>query len=165
MLPNETDNNVDISYYDNFNPYPIASEIDTGVLNLNNHLKKRFKDLHVIYKNLNANSVEFAIEVFVDDVPIITYIDPRLEIRSILGMDTLVVIDEKKTTQLIKQKVAELIKQTTLFDFTEYTSNKLITHKTNIVSKGKTFRTRLTFSSKGRYKIQGFGIIYKEHTV
>ena len=165
ILPNETDNNVDISYYDNFNPYPIASEIDTGVLNLNNHLKKRFKDLHVIYKNLNANSVEFAIEVFVDDVPIITYIDPRLEIRSILGMDTLVVIDEKKTTQLIKQKVAELIKQTTLFDFTEYTSNKLITHKTNIVSKGKTFRTRLTFSSKGRYKIQGFGIIYKEHTV
>ena len=164
-LPNETDNNVDISHYDNFNPYPIESEIDSGVLNLNNHLKKRFKDLHVIYKNLNANHLEFAIEVFVDDVPIITYIDPRLEIRSILGMDTLVVVDEKKTTQLVKKKVAELIKQTTLFDFTEYTSNKLITHRTNIVSKGKTFRTRLTFSSKGRYKIQGFGIIYKEHTV
>jgi hypothetical protein len=27
------------------------------------------------------------------------------------------------------------------------------------------FRVRLRFKSKGRYKFQGFGIIYKEHSL
>ena len=43
--------------------------------------------------------------------------------------------------------------------------NKIITHKTNIVSKGKTIRIKMKYRSKGKYKIQGFGLIYKEHTV
>lgn len=153
--PNTEDNNVDIAYYNNFSPYPINTEIDTGTINLNNHLKKRFKDLHVIYKNLNANNLEFKLETFVDDTPIVTYVDSNLEIKDITN--TLVVTEVNKVTQLIEN--------TALFNFMDYSSNKIITHKSNIISKGKTIRIRMNFSSKGKYKIQGYGLIYKEHTV
>lgn len=154
---NDINNNVDATFYDHFNPEPIKTEIDTGIINLNNHLKKRFKDLHVIYKNLNANQVEFSLSTFIDDVPIITYVESSLEIRSISSFDTLVVQDTSNVQQLIEQ--------TALFNFSEYSSNKIITHKTNIISKGKSIRIKMNFTSKGKYKIQGYGLIYKEHTV
>ena len=155
--PNDVDNNVDISFYDNFHPYEIHSEIDTGTINLNNHLKKRFKDLHVIYKNLDANSVEFKLETFVDDTPIITYVDSNLDVKDVSSYNTLTVVDDINVTQLIEN--------TALFNFTEYSSNKIITHKSNIISKGKSIRMKMYFNSKGKYKIQGYGLIYKEHTV
>lgn len=161
---NMVDNNVDISYYDYFSPYEINAEIDTGVINLNNHLKKRFKDLHVIYKNLNANNVAFSLETYVDDVPIITYINSTFEVRNVSSFDTLVVVDNNNVVQLIRPE-DQLIDNTALFSFIDYTSNKIITHKTNIVSKGKTIRIKMKYRSKGKYKIQGFGLIYKEHTV
>lgn len=151
----EVDNNVDVNCHDYFNPYPIISEIDTGTINLNNHLKKRFKDLHVIYKNLNANSVEFAVESFIDDIPIIPYVSTSFEIKTIDGAITVVE----------NNKVEELIDHTALLSFIDYTSNKIITHRTNIISRGKTIRIKMNFKSKGKYKIQGFGLIYKEHTV
>lgn len=156
--PNEVNNNVDITYKDYFCNYPIYSELDTGTINLNNHLKKRFKDIHVIYKNLNATDIGFSLETFVDDVPIITYIESNLEVRDIAGSKTLVSVESNKVTNFLENNTA-------LFNFIDYTSNKIITHKTNIVSRGKAIRTKLHFTSKGRYKIQGFGIIYKEHTV
>lgn len=161
---NMVDNNVDISFYDYFSPYEINAEIDTGVINLNNHLKKRFKDLHVIYKNLNANDVSFSLETYVDDVPIITYINSTFEVRNVSSFDTLVVVDNNNVVQLIRPE-DQLIDNTALFSFIDYTSNKIITHKTNIVSKGKTIRIKMKYRSKGKYKIQGFGLIYKEHTV
>ena len=161
---NIVDNNVDISYYDYFSPYEINAEIDTGVINLNNHLKKRFKDLHVIYKNLNANNVAFSLETYVDDIPIITYINSTFEVRNVSSFDTLVVVDNNNVVQLIRPE-DQLIDNTALFSFIDYTSNKIITHKTNIVSKGKTIRIKMKYRSKGKYKIQGFGLIYKEHTV
>lgn len=153
----DMDNNVDVNCYDYFNPYPINAEIDTGTINLNNHLKKRFKDLHVIYKNLNANSVEFAVETFVDDIPIVTYVSNSFEVRDVNGAKTLTIVESNK--------VKELIDHTSLLSFIDYTSNKIITHRTNIISRGKTIRVKMNFKSKGRYKIQGFGLIYKEHTV
>lgn len=167
---NDVDTNTDIAYYNNFSPFPINAEIDTGTINLNNHLKKRFKDLHVIYKNLNANTLEFSLDTYVDDVPIMTHIESNLEIRNISGYNTLVTLDTNKVTQLVNKLEEmllkdELIKNNALFNFTDYTSNKIITHKTNIVSKGKTIRVKMNFTSKGRYKIQGYGLIYKEHTV
>lgn len=153
----DMDNNVDVNCYDYFNPYSINAEIDTGTINLNNHLKKRFKDLHVIYKNLNANSVEFAVETFVDDIPIVTYVSNSFEVRDVNGAKTLTIVESNK--------VKELIDHTSLLSFIDYTSNKIITHRTNIISRGKTIRVKMNFKSKGRYKIQGFGLIYKEHTV
>lgn len=154
----KTDGNIDISSYDNFSPFEICAEVDTGVINLNNHLKKRFRDLHVTYKNLNANYLDFTVESFVDDVPIIPFINSTFEVRSISGYDTLIVTDTRNVQQLVTSNNA-------LFNFIDYTSNKLITHRTSIISKGKTIRVRMRFRSKGKYKIQGFGLIYKEHTV
>ena len=160
----EFDGNVDTMCYDNFTQYPIKSELDTGTINLNNHLKKRFKDLHVIYKNLNASGLEFALETYVDDVPIVTYIESTFEVQNIAGAsNTLVVVDNNKVKQLIEP--SQLFDSNALFNFTDYTSNKIITHRSNIISKGKTIRVRMRFNSKGRYKIQGFGLIYKEHTI
>jgi hypothetical protein len=166
----ETDNNADIACYNNFSPSAINTEIDTGTINLNNHLKKRFKDLRVIYKNLNANEVEFSLDTYVDDIPIMTHIESNLEIRNITGHNTLVTLDTNKVTQLINKLDEAILKEqlitnNALFNFTDYTSNKIITHKSNIISKGKTIRIKMNFTSKGKYKIQGFGIIYKEHTV
>ena len=166
----ETDSNADIACYNNFSPSAINTEIDTGTINLNNHLKKRFKDLRVIYKNLNANEVEFSLDTYVDDVPIMTHIESNLEIRNITGCNTLVTLDTNKVTQLINRLEEAILKEqlitnNALFNFTDYTSNKIITHKSNIISKGKTIRIKMNFTSKGKYKIQGFGIIYKEHTV
>ena len=162
--PNEEDNNVDISYYDNFNDFPINAEINTGTINLNNHLKKRFKDLHVTYKNLNTNDIEFSLATFVDDVPIITFINSNFEIRSIASYDSLIVVDKQNVTLLAKP-AEQLIDQIALFNFSDYSSNKIITHKTSIISRGKTIKLRMYFKSKGKYKIQGFGLVYKEHTV
>jgi hypothetical protein len=183
----EYDNNTDKSYYDNFSPLPINCELDTGTINLNNHLKKRFKELRIIYKNLNSNNLEFKLETFIDDVPIITYVDHNLEIQNISGCNTLTTIESNKVTQLVQElslinsykvtklleslsllntaKLSQLINNIALFDFSEYSSNKIITHKTNIISKGKSIRIKMNFTSKGKYKIQGFGLIYKEHTI
>lgn len=154
---NEVDSNVDTTYYDYFDTKAILTEIDTGVLNLNNHLKKRFKDLHVIYKNLDANQLEFTLSTYVDDIPIVTYVDSTFEVRNVASFDTLVVRD---TTNVV-----QLIEQTALFNFSDYSSNKVITHKSNIISRGKTIRAKMNFSSKGKYKIQGYGLVYKEHSI
>lgn len=182
--PNEPDNNVDIASYDNFSRNAIKSEIDTGVINLNNHLKKRFKDLHVIYKNLNATDLEFSLDTFIDDVPIITYLDSSLEIRNVSSHNTIVSEEYYNTLNLLSKNINSfssadynstkfvvhntvdfLEDNTVLFNFTDYTSNKVITHRSNIVSKGKAIRTKMYFTSKGKYKIQGYGLVYKEHTV
>ena len=158
VVPYQENNNVDMAIYNNFNPESINCEIDTGVLNLNNHLKKRFKDLRIFYKNISANDVLFNSEVFLDDVPIKIQIEPTLEVRDISNTNNLIVLDEINTQNLLDQNTA-------LFNFLDYSSNKIITQKNNIVCKGKTIRFILYFDSKGKYKVQGYGIIYKEHTV
>lgn len=156
--PNDIDVNVDKAVYFDFYREPIACEIDSGNINLNNHLKKRFRNLHTIYKNLDANELEFSSETFLDDVPVYTAMGTHLEIRdSSLG--------PAYTTVEHSNKVNLLKDNTVLFNFSDYSSNKIITHKSNIVSRGKVFRVRLRFKSKGRYKFQGFGIIYKEHSL
>ena len=168
------DSNVDIAYYNNFSPMPIQCELDTGTINLNNHLKKRFKDLRIIYKNLDANELEFKLEAFVDDIPTITYIDTALEIKDVSGYNTLTVTEINKVIQLLKnnallitdpEKAEQLVENNALFNFADYNSNKIITHRTNITNRGKSIRFKMNFSSKGKYKIQGYGVIYKEHTV
>ena len=168
------DSNVDSAYYNNFSPMQVQCELDTGTINLNNHLKKRFKDLRVIYKNLDANELEFKLETFVDDIPTITYIDTALEIKDVSGYNTLTVTEINKVIQLLKnnallitdpEKTEQLVENNALFNFADYNSNNIITHRTNIVNRGKAIRFKMNFSSKGKYKIQGYGLIYKEHTV
>ena len=158
VIPLQKNNNVDLTYFHGFTPEPILTELDTGIENLNNHLKKRFKDLHIIYKNISAESVEFSLDVFVDNVPISTYINPEIQVQNISSSLTYTVCSTYATKELINNN-------NTLFDFSQFNSSKILTHKTSIISRGKTIRTKLCFKSDGVYKIQGYGLIYKEHTV
>ena len=155
---NAVDNNVDTTFVDNFSRQPIRAEIDTGILNLNNHLTKRFRDLYVTYKNINATELEFALETFLDDVLVQTYLDTALEVKDIGGQATLVPVTTQNTVKLFNNEHA-------LFDFSGYQSNKLLTHRGQILGIGKSFRMKMQFISKGNYKIQSFGIIYKERRV
>ena len=66
-------------------------------------------------------------------------------------------------TYILRENV--LSDQAFLLDVANYTSNKLITYRTSILGIGKVFRLKLQFISKGSYKIQQFGIIYKERRV
>lgn len=149
---------ADTSQYYNFTQHGIETELDTGTINLNNHLKKRFKDIHVMYKNITADTLKFSVDTYVDDVPVYIDIQSSIEVRSVASKDTYVVVDSDNKVNLLEENTA-------LFDFSKYNSNRILTHRTNIVSRGKTFRTQFHFNSTGLYKIMGYGIIYKEHTV
>lgn len=155
---NAVDNNVDSSFLDNFSEQPIHAEIDTGIFNLNNHLWKRFRDLYVTYKNLNATELEFMLDTFLDDVVVQTYLNTVLEVRDIGGQRTFINTVDKNKVELVNNEHA-------LFDFSDYQSNKLLTHKGQILGLGKAFRMKMQFISKGSYKIQDFGIVYKERRV
>ena len=166
VVPNEVNSNVDRAFYNNFTAESIHSELDTGILNLNNHLKKRFKDLHIIYKNLDAQNIEFALDVFVDNVPISLAINTEIEIKNVGIIPTYNPSDIYSVTQLInKSKVELMSNNNALFDFSEFNSSKILTHKVSIISRGKHIRNKLCFKSEGKFKIQGYGLIYKEHTV
>ena len=161
VIPNQKNNNVDLSYFHSFTPEPILTELDTGIENLNNHLKKRFRDLHIIYKNISAETLEFSLDVFIDNVPIITYINPEIQVQ-----DSMYAVNAVyKTSTLVDLNRQMLDNNNALFDFSQFNSSKILTHKTSIISRGKTIRTKLCFKSDGIYKIQGYGSIYKEHTV
>lgn len=166
VIPNEVNSNVDRAFYNNFAAESIHSELDTGILNLNNHLKKRFRDLHIIYKNLDAQNIEFALDVFVDNVPIALSINTEIEIKNVGIIPTYNPSDIYSVTQLVnKSKVELMSNNNALFDFSEFNSSKILTHKVSIISRGKHIRNKLCFKSEGKFKIQGYGLIYKEHTV
>lgn len=148
----------DISQYYNFTQHGIETELDTGIINLNNHLKKRFKDVHVMYKNITADTLKFSSDTYVDDVPVYLDIQSSIEVRNVATRDTYIIVDTDNRVNLLEENTA-------LFDFSKYNSNRILTHRSNIVSRGKTFQTQLHFNSTGLYKIISYGIIYKEHTV
>jgi hypothetical protein len=157
------DTSTDMSVYDNFQKQPIVGLIDTGNLDLNNHLMKRFRDLQVIYKNISATSLLFTVETLLDDVVVKPYYNNVLEVRESNGVSTYVPTKVYNNYDLITSGSA--VQTNTLLDFSKYTSNKLITHKTSIVSMGKVIRLKMLFTSRGTYKIQAYGIIYKERRV
>ena len=152
------DNNTDIACYNNFYKHSINTELDTGNINLNNHIKKRFRNLYTTYKNINAHKLMYTVESFLDDVPVLTSVQDTIEVKDVEGRDTY-------TPVQVDNKVDLLAENTALFDFSAYNVNKIITHKSNIISSGKSFRLRLRFASKGKYKILGYGLVYKEYHV
>lgn len=153
-----TDNNTDISSYYNFSPFEIHAELDTGNINLNNHIKKRFRTLYNTYKNIDAHELIYTVESFVDDVPVLTRVQDTIEIKNIDGVATY-------TPAEISNAVNLLADNSALFDFSAYNMNKIINHRSNVICSGKSIRLRLRFTSKGKYKILGYGLIYKEHHV
>ena len=177
------DSQSDMAIYNNFQKLPIATLLDTGDMNLNNHLMKRFRDLYITFKNLGSRELMFRIETEIDDVVHVPFYATQLEVKDINGLpyfvtvvspteiDLLSFIDDVHSasdevaafSHVIRENV--LSDQAFLLDVANYTSNKLITYRTSILGVGKVFRLKLQFISKGSYKIQQFGIIYKERRV
>lgn len=159
--PNEVDNNIDEAIYNNFVNYDIQTELDTGVLNLNTHLKKRFRDLHTVYKNITATYLNMEVETFIDCVPAQVVFSDSIEVKS----STLDGATEHVYDCVKIKNTNDILKQNALFDFSLFTSNKMLTHYTNIPCLGKQFRLRLRLNSKGVYKLQSYGITFKEHQI
>lgn len=156
--PFSTSSNVDLALYYNFRQAPILLELDTGILNLNNHLKKRFRTMSITYKNISARTIEYAIETFIDGIQCLTYLMPEVEEKN---------INDKLSYDItyIPTSVDLLNDNTALFNFTSINANKIITHTTSISSQGKHIRVRFIFKTQGKFKLQGFGLVYKEHYI
>jgi hypothetical protein len=180
---NIRDNHADMTFTNNFKKEGINCLIDTGNMNLNNHLNKRFRDLHVTFKNLNASNVLFNVETMIDEIIARPFYNEQLEVREIGGATYLVTVPKFNDNDLIELVDVNQVSETAtdvlkysltnnlfetnnvLMDFSQYTSSKLLTHRTSILGLGKVFRIKLQFISKGIYKLQHFGIIYKERRV
>lgn len=181
--PNQPDNIVDMSYSSDFKKTAIDALIDTGDLNMNNHLMKRFRDLHVTFKNLSASKLLFNAETVLDGIVSHPYYDMQLQVQDVGGVSYFVTVPKSNANELIDLVEANLISEVAasafvralssglfeneniLMDFSDYTSSKLLTHRASVLGMGKVFRLKLQFVSKGAYKIQNFGIIYKERRV
>jgi hypothetical protein len=181
--PNVRDNHVDMTFTNDFKKEAINCLIDTGNLNLNNHLNKRFRDLHVVFKNLNSSNLLFNLETNIDEIIAKPFYNTQLEVKEINGVSYLVPIVKENQNDLIELVDVNQISETAtdvikysltnnlfennnvLMDFSSYASSKLLTHRTSILGLGKVFRLKLQFISKGLYKLQHFGIIYKERRV
>lgn len=149
-----------------FEKKDINTEIDTGILFLNNQWMKRFRNLRTIYKNLDATVLEFTTNVIIDDVYVDTILDDYIEVKNINGYYA---IEKKKDDVDLLERPTDCVEllehNTALFDFSAYNSNKILTHVSSIPSMGKHIEVQLRFKSKGKYKIQGFALVYKEHGV
>lgn len=181
--PSIRDNHIDMTFTNNFKKEGINCLIDTGNLNLNNHLYKRFRDLHVTFKNLNASNVLFNVETMIDEIIARPFYNDVLTVKEIGGISYLVSVPKFNDNDLIELVDVNQVSETAtnvlkysltnnlfetnniLMDFSQYTSSKLLTHRTSILGLGKVFRIKLQFISKGLYKLQNFGIIYKERRV
>ena len=177
------DSRSDMAVYNNFQKLPIATLLDTGDMNLNNHLMKRFRDLYITFKNLGSRVLIFRIETEIDDVVHVPFYATQLEVKDINGspyfvtvvspteIDLLSFIDDVHSASDEVSAFSHAMRENVLSDqafvlnVANYTSNKLITYRTSILGVGKVFRLKLQFISKGSYKIQQFGIIYKERRV
>lgn len=174
--PNTYDNNVDMSIDDNFQKRDILMSLDTGDINLNNHMLKRFKTLKVYYKNIDTDSVMFNVATFVDGAVAYSTTSNAIEIRDMNGSTTIMFTDPTEnfkeingTTKLTfvdDEHYKEITEDRfTFFDFSNVISSKTITNETSIISTGKDIRFRFNFKSKGVYKFLGYSIIFKEHHV
>ena len=161
----EDDNNVDMTHYDNYKREPINALLDTGNINLNNHITKRYRDMHVVFKNLDAHKLLFNCETVIDDVISHPFKNLYVEVQELNGNKIIVPVEDMNTFDLLEVTHDATGSFGLLFDFKEFLSNRLITYKTSILGTGKVFRLRMQFISKGIYKIQEFGIIYRERSV
>jgi hypothetical protein len=121
--------------------------------------------MHVVFKNLDAHKLLFNSETVIDDVISHPFKNLYVEVQELNGNKIIVPVEDMNTIDLMEVTHAATGSFGLLFDFKEFLSNRLITYKTSILGTGKVFRLRMQFISKGRYKIQEFGIIYRERSV
>lgn len=177
---NTMDANVDMSVVNNFKKIAISGLVDTGNLNLNNHLRKRFDMLHNVFKNLSTSKLLYNVETIIDDIVSHPFYDTQLEVHDIGGISYYVTVPKTDNNDLIDLIGANQISasgakafkyvmdnnsyedDSILMDFAEFTSSKLLTHRASIRGMGKVLRIKMQFISKGDFKIQSFGVVYKE---
>ena len=82
---NDIDQRRDLSVLNNFQTEPIQCLIDTGTLNLNNHLRKRFKDVIVTLKNLSSSRLAYQVIPYIDDVKIDPVYGDQIQIQESFG--------------------------------------------------------------------------------
>lgn len=152
------DTNYDEDIYYNLVDTPIELELDTGTLNLNTHLKKRFRDLRIIYKNLGSSKLKYSLDVFIDDILTDAYLEDQIVVNSNDGQYIYDLATIDKTENVLSDT-------SILFNLSDFTSNKIITHYTSIPCLGKFFRARFRFSTKGYFKLLGYGLVFKEHQI
>lgn len=183
---NNTDENVDLNFANGLQKKPIYTLLDTGVIDLNNHLMKRFKEFYITLKNLDATNILYNVEVVIDDVVIKNFYAPSARVIMSNGPDETLTIDkatEKELNEIFgliqtfgvsgsrdNIESYELFKENfyednKLLKLETINSNKMIEYKTQILGRGKSLRLRIQFISKGDYKLQSYGIVYKERRV
>lgn len=164
----DQDGNVDLAITNNFKKEPINALIDTGNINLNNHLIKRYRDLFITFKNISSKELLYNVETILDDVVVKPHYSKTLEIRNIHNTSVyteVAVSNERDLAALYTDDNNISNGANMLMDFSGFNSNKLITHRSSILGMSRVIRVRLQFKSKGVYKIQNFGFIFKERRV
>lgn len=177
---NTVDAYCDMTIVNNFQKVGVSTLLDTGNLNLNNHIRKRFRDMYVVFKNLSSSKLLFNAETVIDDIVSRPYYDTQLEVKEIGGVSYFMTVPKSNHNDIIDMvninQISEVAsnaflhalnnnlfeENNVLLDFSDYTSSKLLTHRSSILGMGRVFRLKLQFVSKGAYKIQSFGIVYKE---
>lgn len=184
---NNVDQNVDMHYAFAFKKNPVFAYIDTGNLNLNNHIGKRMRDLKIVLKNIDATKILYNAELLLDDAVIRPFYAPDFNVKMVNGPDTRMVVEPAPVEDMnelfgLDQTIGvdgnrndihsyylhddnNFFKQHSLLKTETLNSSKLIEYNSSILSMGKVVRLRLQFISKGRYKLQSFGIVYKERHV
>jgi hypothetical protein len=157
LITRKANTYYDVNVLSDFKPLPIHTLMDTGTINLNNHLRKRFRDLRVTFKNIDAQNIYYNVKTYVDGITIRTMYDTMLDVQDING--------QKVYTDKVITNAVDVANNTLLLDFKNYLSNVFITHRTNILGVGKTLRLCLETVAKGNYKIYGYSIVYKERRV
>jgi hypothetical protein len=136
-----------------------------------------------VFKNLNSSNLLFNLETNIDDIIAKPFYDTQLEVRDLNGASYFIPVPKLNDNDLVELVDVNQISETAtdalkytltnnlfennnvLMDFSQFTSSKLLTHRTSILGLGKVFRLKLQFVSKGLYKLQHFGIIYKERRI
>ena len=184
---NNVDQNVDMHYARAFKKNPVFAYIDTGNLNLNNHIGKRMRDLKIVLKNIDATKILYNAELLLDDAVIRPFYAPDFNVKMVNGPDTRMIVEPAPVEDMnelfgLDQTIGvdgnrndihsyyihddnNFFKQHSLLKTETLNSSKLIEYNSSILSMGKVVRLRLQFISKGRYKLQSFGIVYKERHV
>lgn len=179
----DQDVNVDQAVYHNFKKAPILCLIDTGNLSLNNHLRKRFRDLHITFKNLSSSKLLYNVETVIDDVVSHPFYDEQLLVKEFNGQTYYITVPKANENDLVELSTINQISGAStniqeyllhnpslaqgniIFNFKNIVSSKILTHRSSILGMGNVFRAKMLFTSKGKYKIQSYGIVYKERRV
>lgn len=181
------DQNMDIHYNRQFRKEPIFTLVDTGNLNLNNHLRKRLRDLRITLKNIDATKILYSAEIYTDDTRLHPFYAPEFKVKMINGPAYSMVIDPAPVDDVNElfgmnqivgiegnrddMKLYRLHEDHSFFETNRLlktetiNSSRLIEYNSNVLGMGKSLRIKLQLISTGKYKLQSFGIVYKERRV